>query len=337
MMLSINTNMAALTAQRNLGSATNKLTDTYQRLSSGLRVNSAKDDSAGLSIATRMESQVRGMNQAQRNANDAISLLQTAESALTEIANNLQRVRELAVQASNDTYSDTDRDNIQAEIDELLDEVQRIGQSTSYNGRSLIAGLDPNDGATLGASATFHFQIGAYDSNDNASTAGETAGGNEDVLEVALQTVLITAPAAGTLVGANANATMADLAAFKSSDDSGTGGVLGTNATAVNIVGSGRQNAQDLISVVDDALNNATTGINTMRSNIGANINRLDAAISNLSTAKENVTDSRSRIMDADIAFETAELTRTSILQQASAAILAQANQQPALALQLLG
>lgn len=136
----INTNIASLNAQRNLNVSQNSLSTALQRLSSGLRINSAKDDAAGLAISERMTSQIRGMNQAARNANDGISLAQTAEGALVEIGNNLQRIRELAVQSANATNSEDDRDALQKEVTQLIDEIQRVGEQTSFNGTKLLDG-----------------------------------------------------------------------------------------------------------------------------------------------------------------------------------------------------
>src|SRR6201991_4027183 len=140
MSLSINTNVSSLTAQRNLGASQSSLATSMQRLSSGLRINSAKDDAAGLAIANRMTSQIRGMDQAVRNANDGISLAQTAEGALGEVANNLQRIRELAVQSRNATNSTTDRQALNAEAQQLKAEIDRVASSTSFNGVKLLDG-----------------------------------------------------------------------------------------------------------------------------------------------------------------------------------------------------
>ena len=174
MALTINTNVASLNAQRNLGVSQSNLAKSMQRLSSGLRINSAKDDSAGLAISDRMTAQIRGLNQAARNANDGISLAQTAEGALQETTNLLQRMRELAVQGANDTNNATDRSSIQGEIDQLVDELDRIATSTKFNGKALI------DGSLSATAATF--QVGANSGADQVisfaiSGAGSTALG----------------------------------------------------------------------------------------------------------------------------------------------------------------
>ncbi|MBF0341495.1 MAG: flagellin FliC [Magnetococcales bacterium] len=276
MSISINTNIAALNAQRKLDGTTKALSTTYQRLSSGLRINSAKDDSAGLTIATRMNAQIRGLNQAARNANDAISMSQVAEGALDETTNALQRIRELSVQAANDTLVANDRMAIQKEINQLMSEIDRISTHTQFNNQVLLSG------------------------------AWETA----KVFQV----------------GANAGQTIT-----MTVDRTTTASLLSAGATgAINVSTQGSANAT--IARIDRALDS----VSDIRANLGAFQNRFEAVINNLSNVSENTSASRSRIMDADIAAESANLTRNSILQQAGTAILAQANQQPQIALQLL-
>jgi flagellin len=281
----INTNLISLNAQRNLATSQSSLATSMQRLSSGLRVNSAKDDAAGLAIATRMDSQARGMNVAIRNANDAISLAQTAEGALGNVTNMLQRMRELAVQAANGTNSSVDRDSLNLEFSQLADEAKRTLAGTQFNGTSILA-----------SSATSTFQIGANTSTtlDQISVAGFDWSGNTS----------ITA-AIGSVIGTPAG--------------SGVAGTNGTNATAA-------------MTAIDAAL----TAINSQRATYGAVQNRFDNVISNLMVSAENQTAARSRIMDADYAAETANLSRTQILQQAGNAMVAQANQLPNQVLSLL-
>ncbi|MBF0215109.1 MAG: flagellin FliC [Magnetococcales bacterium] len=279
MSFSINTNIAALNTQRKLDGTTKALSTTFQRLSSGLRINSAKDDSAGLTIATRMSAQIRGINQAARNANDAISMSQVAEGALDETNNALQRIRELAVQAANDTLVDVDRDAIQKEINQLMSEIDRIAEHTEFNNQVLLSG---------GWETAKVFQVGA--------DAGQTITMTVDRTTTAS---LLSAAAAGS-------------------------------PGAVNV--STQASANATIERLDRALDS----VSDIRANLGAFQNRFEAVIANLSNVSENTSASRSRIMDADIAAESANLTRNSILQQAGTAILAQANQQPQIALQLL-
>lgn len=285
----INTNLVSLNAQRNLSMSQSSLTTTMQRLSSGMRVNSAKDDAAGLAIAERMNAQVRGMNVAMRNANDGISLAQTAEGALGKIGDNLQRMRELAVQAANDTNSTTDRDSLNKEYKQLAQEISRVISSTKFNGRSL-----------LDNSAPAVFQIGANTGADNQITI--------DAVNLAS-----TAP-------------------------DGLGVVAGTPPTLSGSLGSlalnGSSAADARASM--DAIDSALGLVNSTRANYGAAQNRFEAVISNLQVAAENTASARSRIMDADFAAETANLSRTQILQQAGTAMVAQANQLPQSVLKLI-
>ncbi|MBF0429202.1 MAG: flagellin FliC [Magnetococcales bacterium] len=274
MSFSINTNVMSLGAQHKLEVSTKALGTTFQRLSSGLRINSAKDDSAGLTIATRMTAQIRGLNQSARNANDAISMMQVAEGALEETSNALQRIRELTVQAANDTLVTVDRGAIQKEVNQLLSEIDRIAQHTEFNNQVLLS-------TGWKGTAAKTFQVGA--------DAGQTI------------TVSVNAALATSL------------------------GVSGITVTT-------RASASMTLGKVDSALDS----ISDIRANLGAFQNRFEAAIANLTNVSENTSSSRSRIMDADIAAESANLTRNAILQQAGTAILAQANQQPQIALQLL-
>ena len=272
MALVINSNISALSAQRHLNESTNILGRTFKRLSSGQRVNSAKDDSASLSISNRFTSQIRGLNQAIRNTNDTISLTQVADGALEESVNALQRMRELAVQSANDTLVSSDRADIQTEVDQLISEIGRIASDTEFNTQSLL------DGSFSGKT----FQVGAFKS----------------------QTMSITVKAASATA-------------------------IGVNGLAVSTFSK----AASAISVID----NAISSISDIRSNLGALQNRFESVVANMSNASENIANARSQMIDADIASETATLTKYSILQQAGAAILPQANQQPQLALQLLG
>lgn len=263
-MSTINTNVMSINAQRNLASNTSSLSTSMQRLSSGLRVNSAKDDAAGLSIATRMDAQYRGMNVAIRNANDAISFAQTAEGALGKMTEALQRMRELAVQSANGTNTADDRTNLNAEFAELQAEVTRLGTNTKFNGDVVFG------------SGSITFQIGA----DSADTLG--------VNKVAATTV------------------------------SGNVSTAGAATTALG------------------AIDTALKDVNTSRAKLGAYQNRFESVIGNLRVAAENQAAAKGRIMDADFAQETANLSRTQILQQAGTAMVAQANQIPQGVLSLL-
>ena len=276
----INTNIASLNAQRNLMSSQSSLATSMQRLSSGLRINSAKDDAAGLAIAERMNAQVRGMNVAVRNANDGISLSQTAEGALAKVGDSLQRMRELAVQSRNATNSDSDKDSLNKEFVELQSEINRVLGGTSFNGQKI-----------LGADATdLTFQIGAN------TTADDTI------------TVSTTDMTADTTITA----------------------VTGSSAVIDNTADS------TAIGTVIDNIDTALDTINNTRATFGATQSRFEAVISNLQQAVENQAAARSRIMDADFASETANLSRSQILQQAGNAMIAQANQAPQQVLTLL-
>lgn len=287
----INTNLVSLNAQRNLSTSQSSLSTTMQRLSSGLRVNSAKDDAAGLAIAERMNAQVRGMNVAMRNANDGISMAQTAEGALGKIGDSLQRMRELAVQAANDTNGSTDRGSLDKEFQQLAQEIARIVGSTTFNGRPLLNSSSPTV-----------FQVGANTGPDN---------------QITISAVDLTGSTPGGL-GVNAGTTPPSL-----------GGSLGS------LLGSGTGTAGDArlsMAAIDTALDE----INNTRATFGAAQNRFEAVISNLQVAAENTSAARSRIMDADFAAETANLSRTQILQQAGTAMVAQANQLPQSVLKLI-
>ncbi len=287
MALYINTNIASINANRHLTTSTKSLARTFERLASGLRVNGAKDDAAGLSISTRMTAQIRGMNMAIRNTNDAISLVQVAEGSLNETTNALQRMRELAIQANNSTMNSTDRNDLQKEVTQLMQEIQRIGSTTQFNNQTILDGTF----------ATKGFQVGA--------NVGQT-------LTVTINDA--DAAALGLSTGA---------ANFAMSIGAGAGAIAGTGA---GYIGSA-------IAKIDNALDS----VSDIRSTLGAYQNRFESLISNLANVSENTSAARSRIIDADIAQETSNLTRSAIMQQASTSILAQANQQPQIALQLLG
>jgi flagellin len=274
----INSNVPSLNAQRNSATSQNSLAVSMQRLSSGLRVNSAKDDAAGLSIAERMTTQVRGMNVAVRNANDGISLAQTAEGALGKIGDSLQRMRELGVQARNATNTTTDLDSIGKEFAELGAEIQRVAAGTTFNGKAI---LGSGSGAQL-------FQIGAN------TTANDS---------VTVTTKNIAADATITAV---------------------TGDAIDNTKTAT-----------DLKTTIDN-IDTAISTVSSERASLGASQNRFDAVISNLMVSVENQTAARSRILDTDYATETANLSRSQILQQAGTAMIAQANQMPQQVLSLL-
>jgi flagellin len=244
-----------------------------RRLSSGLRINSAKDDAAGLAISDRMTSQIRGLNQAVRNANDGISMAQTAEGALQETTNLLQRMREIAVQAANDTNTTDDRESLDAEYQQLVAEIDRISDNTQFNNQNLLDGTSTGNIFHIGANEDQTISL-SISNMDTATITGSSAGN------------VLTQTAANTA-----------------------------------------------ISTMDTAI----LAVDEERGELGAIQSRLESTIANLSNVSENISASRSRIVDADIAMETSAMTKANILQQAGVSVLAQANQQPQLALSLLG
>jgi len=467
MSLIINTNISALTAQRNLTKAQSGLEKSIQRLSTGLRVNSAADDAAGLAISDRLTAQIRGLNQAVRNANDGVSALQTADGSLTEVSNLLQRARELAVQSANDSNSASDRSSLNAEVSNILSELDRLASTVQFNSRKLLDGTFQNAQFQVGANAgeTVSFSISSVNTADlgakvlqgdavsstaladlGASSAITVNGisvtiGQQTTIEGVInainnksgdtkataaknsQTVVVdTGFAALTTAGAtqtltlnsvaislstgNADATSTFIATvngftnqtgvvaatnsvgitftrasggtialsettasvgvgdsvastasrtfnagFTISVDldktltvvsSTTGTGLGFTTSVVNTTATSKQinaisianvsGANDAISTIDYALSQ----LSRVRGDIGAVQNRFTSAISSLQVASENLSSARSRVQDADVAQETAELTRNQILIQAGVSVLAQANQLPSVALSLL-
>ncbi len=307
---SINTNAVSLNSQRALSSSQNSLSTSMQRLSSGLRINSAKDDAAGLAIAERMNKQIKGMNVAVRNANDAISYSQTAEGSLSKIGDNLQRMRELAVQSRNATNSTGDRANLQKEFGQLQEEINRTIEGSKFNSNAMFSG----------ASATLEFQVGAgTDGSDRISVSSASLGGG-------------SAGSAGAIVATITGGTVdiEDLMATLT-----TANTTGSAASGITIGGASTVATGDIdnaIKVIDEALNQ----VNDKRAQFGAVQNRFESVISNLQVSIENESAARGRIMDADFAAETANLSRSQILQQAGTAMIAQANQLPQSVLSLL-
>ncbi|HET6164307.1 MAG TPA: flagellin [Planctomycetota bacterium] len=274
MSLVINTNLASLNARGSLDTVSNRLEKNFAHLSTGLRITTAADDAAGLAISERMRAQIRSLSQAQRNANDGISMVQVGEGAMNEMDNILIRMRELAIESNNGTVSASDKDTLNDEFTSLIAEIDRIAQATQFNGVNLLNG----------STANVVFQVGA----NNVT--------NVDTLSVGLVSVL-------------------------ASD-------LGISALDISSAGS----ATTAIAGIDAAINVVVAS----RGDLGALQNRLQSTITNLGVSVENLTAAESRIRDVDVAAETAELTRNSILQQASISVLAQANVQPQNALKLL-
>ncbi|MCC5064511.1 flagellin [Xanthomonas campestris] len=394
----INTNVMSLNAQRNLNTSSASMQTSIQRLSSGLRINSAKDDAAGLAISERFTTQIRGLDVASRNANDGISLAQTAEGAMVEIGSNLQRIRELSVQSSNATNSASDRDALNSEVKQLTAEIDRVANQTNFNGTKLLNGdfsgalfqvgadagqtiginsiVDANvdslgkanfaaavsgagvsgtataSGSVTGISLSFNDSTGSAKSVTIADVkvgAGDTAADVNKKVAAAINDKL---DQTGMYASIKADGTM-QIESLKAGQDF-TSLSAGTSSAAGITVGAGLTTAsaasgstastlssldistfsgsQKALEIVDKAL----TAVNSSRADMGAVQNRFTSTIANLSATSENLSASRSRIRDTDYAKETAELTRTQILQQAGTAMLAQAKSVPQNVLSLL-
>jgi len=327
----INTNVSATLAANAIKRNDREMTLAMERLSTGLRINSAGDDAAGLAISARMASQVDGLEQAARNANDGISMLQVAEGAVGEISNMLARMKELAVQAASGTYSDTDRDALDLEFQELMKEIDRISRNTEWNGMTI---LDGKDSATKTAAAdiltTVSVQVG--------SGSGQTMDIKlrswvpEIAFEVEDDTADLTSASVnddtGTKATAYGDAILAIGTAGSTAQEEG-GVALDTDAyISISTAGA----AEQVITQIETAI----TAAAAERASLGAYINRLEYASDNLMNVAQNTDASRSRIEDADYAAETSELARTQIISQASTAMLAQANQSKQSVLALL-
>jgi flagellin len=310
----INTNIKSLVSQTALNANSKSVAAAMQQLSTGKRINSAADDAAGLAISSRMTAQVKGLDQAVRNANDGISLLQTAEGALIEVTNMLQRMRELAVQAANDTSTSSDRTSLNLEYSQLIQEINRVSQNAQWNGMTILNNTTSGSGA-IGTGGTV--------------AAPATAG--SELRNVKFQ------------VGSNSNQTIS--AQFKDfSIPMTTAGVADTAAADVATkVFSGdaklhdtsitsAANSSTAIARIDIAMNR----INDERATFGAVVNRLNYAGDNLTNVSLNTTESRSRILDADYAKASSDLAKTQIIQQAATAVLAQANMDQQSVLKLL-
>ena len=319
----VNTNVSSINAQRKLANSTLALNTSYQRLSSGLRINSSKDDAAGLQISDRLTAQINGLNQGNRNANDGIALAQTIEGALDETTNMLQRIRTLAVQAANGTNTAKDRQALQEEVNALSDEITRIAQKTTFAGAQVLdGGVGVTNGlmrpvAGQGANPKnyeYFFQVGA-----NAQD------------EISLQC------GAFTMKGIASQADIANMPQLTKA-----GNTIGTNYSLAGISANGNtwhwlvsqpSIAQRTLHTIDRFIEL----VDSKRAALGAIQNRMESTIRNQSSISENESDARSRIRDTDFASETAALTQNQIIQQASQSILTQANQRPTVALNLLG
>ena len=288
----VNTNISASLSQAALAKNDRALSKAMEQLSTGKKINSAADDAAGLAISTRMTSQIIGLEQSIQNANDAISMVNTAEGALDEVTNLLQRMRELALQAANGTTDTADRSYLNKEYQNLYAEIDRIADNTEWNGRNIL-----NNQANGNGSSLVEFQVGM--------NAGQTISVDF-----------------GNFTNVSGSGTFADFVSAGA-----TAGTMSANSTTV-----AQTNASAALSSIDTAL----TAISNQRATFGAVSNQLIHAVDNLTNVVTNSEASRSRMMDTDYAASTSELARTQIIQQASTAMLAQANQLPQSVLQLL-
>ena len=310
MSLYVQTNVSSLNSQRRLNSATKSLDTTYQRLSSGLRINSAKDDAAGLQISNRLTNQINGLQQGNRNANDGIALCQTMEGALDETTSMLQRIRTLAIQAANGTNTTVDRQAIQQEVAQLSAEITRIACKTTFAGRQCLAGVAGSDhGGVLDSKGKVTFQVGAY----------------------AFDTLGVSMSNGFTLSGIYAEKHPQNITSDKQLDEQKAGLYLNANK-AYEFNCYTQCNAQYTIQAIDEIIN----VVDSKRAELGAIQNRMESTIRNQENVAENVSDARSRIRDADYAEEASNLSAQNIVQQAATSILTQANQRPSIAMSLL-
>ena len=393
-MATINTNMSANIAANSMTRNERSMSSTMERLSTGLRINSAKDDAAGLAISSKMTSQVRGLNQAVRNANDAISMIQVAEGAMKEVTNMFQRMRELAVQSISDSNTNDDRAALNNEFKQLSYEVSRIGENTQWNGTNILDGARTNSVFQIGANAdqTIAVNFGDLSAGNNVAVSAVTATTNTSTTAVhAHAHVTVTgdvsagdtisfktdkASAGGADTGIYLSHQLTDAEA-KAINDGTTGSVGPSFAAAtaaghalqMSVTGAGevaltaataadgdtfaisdvvisrglhkdlavedittRTTANDALGVLDTAIEN----VNSTRATLGASMSRLEYAADNLQNVSQNSSAARSRVLDADYASETTELARTQIIQQASTAMLSQANQAQQSVLSLL-
>ena len=375
-MASINTNMSANIAANSMTRNERSMSSTMERLSTGLRINSAKDDAAGLAISSKMTSQVRGLNQAVRNANDAISMIQVAEGAMKEVTNMFQRMRELAVQSISDSNTNADRTALNNEYKQLSQEVQRIAENTQWNGTNILDGARTATTFQIGANANQTIAVNFGDlatnnligtvTNNSSATATisltengvATAMAATDVLSYKVTDLSTGATSYAQITGAAVATSAAgtpDAAADVETTNTGaagseTGAVTATTAagTAVTIaatnntikisdvtISRGTHSPVAATDITSSAyatralgvLDTAIEGVNSTRAGLGASMSRLEYASDNLQNVSQNTQAARSRVLDADYAAETTELARTQIIQQASTAMLSQANQ----------
>ncbi|EGQ9118713.1 flagellin [Vibrio parahaemolyticus] len=377
MAITVNTNVAALVAQRHLTSATDMLNQSMERLSSGKRINSAKDDAAGLQISNRLQSQMRGLDVAVRNANDGISIMQTAEGAMNEVTNIMQRMRDLSLQSANGSNSQAERTALQEEVTALNDELNRIAETTSFGGRKLLNGTFGKSSFQIGAASGEAVQIelksmrtDGLDMGGFSYVAQGRADSDWQVKENANDLTMSFTNRSGETekiqINAKAGDDIEELATYINSqtdkvtasvnekgqlqifmageDTAGTISFSGDLASELGMSLKGYDAVNNLnITTVGGAqqavavLDTAMKFVDSQRAELGAYQNRFNHAINNLDNIHENLAASNSRIQDTDYAKETTQMVKQQILQQVSTTILAQAKQAPNLALTLLG
>lgn len=305
--LRIQTNIQSVNAQRNLTSASEVNAQSMERLASGFRINRASDDAAGLAISEKLKADVRGLNMAKRNANDGISLVQTAEGAMNEVGNILSRLRELSVQGASDTIGNAERGFLNKEFMQLKDEIDRITSSTEYNGTMLLVGDQSTAPEALRArsnSSPLEIQV---HKNWYAETDGEGARNPTNTIRIDLRSI-----------------------------NTGTG-EEGLNLGSAGVEGGARVDSKEFAQQSIDVIDKAISKVSSYRADLGAVQSRLSSTVNNLSIASENFSAANSRIRDTDFAEETARMTQSNIIKQGGVAVLSQANAAPQAALRLLG
>jgi flagellin len=343
MSIVVNTNIGSLNAQRSLAESSRELSTAMERLSSGKKINSASDDAAGFAIAERMTAQIRGLNMATKNANDGLAMLSTIENATNDVTDMLQRIRELAVQASNDTNSSTDRIYLQREVDSLLNEINRVASQTVYNNKTVLDGTHTGQlqvGTENGQNITFNIKSIDTDtlgltglSSDAATEATNAATGGTPALVGAFTpdfkpAVIATTSDDNATYEADGTISTANQTALETAAASTTGGSDGILGLSV-LTAADAEAALEKISV-------AIEQVGGNRAEYGSLANRLEYTVSNLMNVAEFTTSARSRIEDADFAAESARLAKAQVLQQTGTAMLAQANAASQLAIQLI-
>ncbi|MGL4829067.1 MAG: flagellin [Vibrio sp.] len=376
MAINVNTNVSAMTAQRYLNGAADGMQKSMERLSSGYKINSARDDAAGLQISNRLTSQSRGLDMAVKNANDGISIAQTAEGAMNETTNILQRMRDLALQSSNGSNSSSERRAIQEEVSALNDELNRIAETTSFGGNKLLNGSFGNKSFQIGADSGEAVMLSMGNMRSDTQAMGGKSYRAQDgktadwrvgaATDLTLNYTDKQGNAQAVTINAKQGDDLEELATYINGQTEdvkasvGEGGKLQLFASSQRVDGDvtiggglggeiGFEAGRDVtVADVDvstvagsqeavSVLDGALKAVDSQRASLGAFQNRFGHAISNLDNVNENVNASRSRIRDTDYARETTAMTKAQILQQASTSVLAQAKQSPSAALNLLG